>query len=126
MTRMLFSRDHHIWLNEEGNMDMPTITPIKPVRIRRSRDQWRELLNEFAESRLTREQFCQERNLALSTFDYWQRKLKREASAEQDDAIFVELTRDKPVPVQHSDQHPWDVELELGNAVVLRLRRPVC
>ena len=126
MTRMLFSCDHHIWLNEEDNMDMPTITPIKPVRVRRNRDQWRELLNEFANSSLTREQFCQERNLALSTFDYWQRKLKSEASPEQDGAVFVELTPDKTVPVHHSDPHPWDVELELGNTVVLRLRRPVC
>lgn len=123
---MLFSRNHHIWHNEEDNMDMPTISPIKPVRVRRSRDQWRELLNEYAQSSLTRERFCQERNLALSTFDYWQRKLKREASPEQNDAVFVELTPDKTLPVHHSDPHSWDVELELGNAVVLRLRRPVC
>ena len=126
MTRMLFSRDHHKWLDEENNMDMPTITPIKPVRVRRSQDQWRELLNEFADSSLTREQFCQDRNLALSTFDYWRRKLKREASAVQDEAIFVELTPDKTLPGHPSNPHPWDLELELGNAVVLRLRRPVC
>lgn len=106
-------------------MDMPIISPIKPARVRRSRDQWRELLNEYANSSLKREQFCQDRNLALSTFDYWQRKLKREVSPEQDDAVFIELTPDKTPPVR-SDPHPWDIELELGNAVILRLRRPVC
>ncbi len=107
-------------------MDMHTVSPIKPARIRRSREQWRELFSQFSSSCQTREQFCQAQGIALSTFDYWQRKLKREASPSQDDAVFVQLTPDERVPGHLSDPNPWDVELQLGSAVILRLRRPAC
>lgn len=93
-------------------------------RIRRSAEQWRDLFERFEQSGQRREQFCIEQGLALGSFDRWRQKLRREPKHQAmaaGDGLFVELTSDSaptsPVPA-------WDVELQLGAGVVLRLRRP--
>ena len=45
-------------------------------RIWRSAQQWREIFSEFAQSGQTRERFCAERNLKLSTFSRWRKRLR--------------------------------------------------
>ena len=102
-----------------------TISPIGRHRIRRSADQWRELFDRFEQSGQTREQFCAEQNLGLSTFSRWRQQLREEESAPQtltSDALFVELPQRAPAPSVQS----WDVELQLGAGMVLRLRRGTC
>ncbi len=36
----------------------------------------RELLAEFSKSKLTRQEFCAQRGMAVPTFDYWRRQLQ--------------------------------------------------
>ena len=98
-------------------------------RVRRTAAQWRKLIERFDRSGQTRGKFCAANGLALSTFDLWRRKLG-EAQAPADEAppesLFVELTN-APEPAGPSriatGTGAWEVELELGAGVVLRLRR---
>ena len=94
-------------------------------RIWRSAQQWREIFSEFAQSGQTRERFCAERNLKLSTFSRWRKRLRDDShavAANTEDSMFVELASQTTKP----SGVPWDVELELGGGVVLRLRQGAC
>lgn len=99
-------------------MESTTIPPVR--RSRRNADQWRELLDRFDRSGQTREQFCTAHDLGLSTFGRWRKRLCRQLPMGSSDALFVELAQD--VPASQS----WDVELQLGAGMYLRLRRAGC
>jgi len=98
-------------------------------RARHTAAQWRKLIERFDRSGQTRGNFCAAHGLALSTFDLWRRKLG-EAQAPADEAhpesLFVELTNaTEPAGLSRTavGAGAWEVELELGAGVVLRLRR---
>ena len=97
-------------------------------RARRTAAQWRKLIERFDRSGQTRGEFCAANGLALSTFDLWRRKLG-ETQAPADEAppesLFVELTNAaEPAGSRTAaGTGAWEVELELGAGVVLRLRR---
>ena len=96
--------------------------PTRGRRARRSRDQWRELLERFEHSGQSREDFCREHGLTLSSFAHWRRALGKTAAGGrvvEAAPVFFELT-----PQPSGPAGSWDVELELGDGVVLRLRRP--
>ena len=97
---------------------------------RRSASEWRALMRAFSQSGETRAQFCERHGLSLSTFAWWRSHLRRESTAVPEtipstaSALFVELAQeDKPVAAQLAR---WDVELELGSGVFLRVRRSAC
>ncbi len=101
-------------------MDTSTVS----TRGRRTRAQWRELLGRFAASGQSREEFCRERGLSLSSFDRWRRVLGHAGAAHTlmgGDPLFLELKSDASAVARD-----WDLELELvlGAGMVLRLRRP--
>jgi hypothetical protein len=93
----------------------------KQRRTHRSEAAWRELFTQFERSGQTRERFCAEQGLALRSFSQWRQKLRQAShspAAVAEDALFVELA---------AEAEPcWDVELELGAGVVLRIRRQPC
>ena len=96
---------------------------VKTTRrwIRRSRDEWCDLLARFEHSGQTREQFCIEQGVSLSSLSRW-RQLLRDAGSRgpaAGEALFVELTPD----AEASRTPGWDVELQLGAGVLLRVRR---
>ena len=94
-------------------------------QIRRGPEQWRELLERFDHSGQTQEQFCAEQGLGLSTFGRWRKRLrwqKGKSPKGPSDALFVELEQAMPAP----SVQPWDVELQLGGGMCLRLRRAGC
>ena len=88
--------------------------------IRRSAEQWWEIRQRFEHSGQTQVAFCAAEGLALSTFTLWRRKLgsSREMITNNDSAMFVALP-DSNILVSTT---LWDVELQLGADVVLRLR----
>ena len=95
---------------------------------RRSAAQWRKLIERFDRSGQTRSNFCAANGLALSTFDLWRRKLgETQAAADEahPESLFVELTNptEPAGPRTAAETGAWEVELELGAGVVLRLRR---
>ena len=97
-------------------------------RARRTAAQWRKLIERFERSGQTRGKFCTAHGLALSTFDLWRRKFGA-TQAPADDAhpesLFVELTNPAQTLTSptSSETGGWEVEVELGAGVVLRLRR---
>ena len=99
---------------------------------RRSTREWHTLMQAFSRSGVTRSQFCTRHGLALSTFDWWRSRLRRESATRPEsnppptpaNALFVELAQEaKPVAVVSAN---WDVELDLGHGLFLRLRRQAC
>ena len=101
-------------------------TSTNRARIRRSEYAWRELVVRFEQSGQTREQFCVDQGLALSTFGRWRQRLRlavQEEATRSADAVFVELATEEALA---SAAPTWDVELQLGADVVLRLRRATC
>ena len=97
-------------------------------RARRTAAQWQKLIERFEGSGQTRGKFCAANGLALSTFDLWRRKLHATATAveeERPEALFVELTHSAQTQTSpiSTGTGAWEVELELGAGVVLRLRR---
>ena len=91
---------------------------------RRTRAQWREMLERFVASGQSREEFCREQGLTLSSFDRWRRALGQPAAARTlmgGEPLFLELKSDASASARDCD---LDLELVLGAGMVLRLRRP--
>ena len=115
---------------------MTAIIPSRRAGIasaRRSASEWRVLMELYATSAETRQQFCVRHGVALSTFDRWGQRLRQDARTRAaarssvpaaTSALFVKLAPGKQ-PV--SAEFPaWDMELELGAGMFLRLRRGAC
>lgn len=87
-------------------------------RIRRSREEWQRLIDEYADSGLTQAAFCQAKGLGLASFQNWKRRLAAEAPALPSTEPWLELGA-------LTEQRPsgWDIELDLGDGLSLRLRR---
>jgi transposase-like protein len=81
----------------------------------RSRADWEQLVAAYERRMVTRRAFCVEAGVAPSTLDYWRRKLKDEGSGT---AGFIELAGGG-----EADRSGWEVELTLGDGMVLRLSR---
>lgn len=97
---------------------------------RRSASEWRTLMRAFSHSGMTRTQFCEHHGLSLGTFAWWRSHLRRGSTAVSAattapaSALFVELAQaEQPIVTVSAS---WDVELELGRGVFLRLRRGTC
>lgn len=104
-----------------GKLDRPVVKQ----RIRRDQDEWQDIIARFEQSGQTRDQFCTEHNLGFSTFSRWRHQLRRagvSVSPGNSEASFIELES----PAASNLSQVWDVELELGAGVVLRLRRSGC
>lgn len=80
-------------------------------RVFRGAEQWREMLSRFEKSGLSRQVFCEQEGVGVSTFGNWQRRLRQ-----KDASLFVEISPE-------ASRVTWDMELDLGNGVVLRMRR---
>ena len=97
-------------------------------RARRTAAQWQELMEGFERSAQTRGGFCAAHALALSSFDRWRRKLRATPAAvkeEPPEALFVELKNPTQTHARPTSAGTgaWEVELELGAGVVVRVRR---
>ena len=98
------------------------VLPAPKSRTQRSRAQKRALVEQFHTSGLTKTAFCKQHGIATSCFNRWQKALVAESSA----GAFVDIT--EPVKAaaaprpEPQDPPPWQVELELGAGVILRVR----
>jgi ATP-dependent helicase YprA (DUF1998 family) len=84
--------------------------------VRRSPQQWRQILDEFAASGLDRSTFCRERGLVRETL----RQAERRLGSTEEQPSFVELSPDL---VNDLPERRWEIELEFGDGLVLRLAR---
>jgi hypothetical protein len=95
-------------------------------RVRRSRAQWQGLIERAMRSPLSIGAFCRGEGVSTASFYSWRRRLGEVApgtavaEATGEDGAFLELG---VLGGEAAGPAPWDIELELGAGVVLRLRR---
>ena len=80
--------------------------------VRRPTSAWQEIVSDCEASGLSGAAFCEREGLSYSTFCRWRRRLR--------DASEFEFV---PLSGEAVESPGWDVELELGDGLVLRLRR---
>lgn len=88
-------------------------------------EQWLQIINQQCESSLSQKAFCQSRNISLSTFTHWKRKLRKEQESAfslqvEPQSDWIEFPADTASTTAAND---WHMELELPGGVVLRMRR---
>jgi putative transposase len=91
------------------------MTEIRRRHVRRSPSEWQQLIDEQARSGLSQTAFCAARSVSTTSFQYWKRRLSAAASPS---STWLDLG-----PLREPGAAGWDVELELGAGVCLRLRR---
>ena len=109
--------------NSSAAIDLPTHSkPRKKTKTWRSKAQWKALLDEFPTSGLTKSAFCKKHQISTGSLHKWQNYFDDQSPA----AEFINIT--KPIakatsvqPAPKTDSH-WQVELDLGAGVVLRVR----
>lgn len=99
---------------------------------KRSEAEWGALVRAYAKRKGTAPEFCREHGVAVSTLDWWRRRLEKASAtsgvrskvrpvAAAQPLSFIEL------PATYSAARtPWDIELDLGEGMILRLRRGSC
>ena len=88
---------------------------------RRTRAQWSTLIAQYRGSALTQKAFCSTHGLAISSFSKALREARADSADTERSPAFV------PVLVDSAAHHvvpssAWDVELNLGAGIVLRIR----
>lgn len=83
-------------------------------RIRRSPQQWQGILDRQVASGLSARAFCDTHQFSYPVFCKWRKRL---VSNEQPSLIDLSSLVHAPSVIQ------WDIELELGDGMTLRLRR---
>ncbi len=110
----------------DTNQSQAIIKPNQPrKKIRCSTDEWNRIIADYKTSGLTQRNFCQQRDIAYSSFTNWLIKLKKLATdlpvENNPSALFIDISADKPaLPLSVNE---WDVELAFANGTVLRLKQ---
>ncbi len=87
------------------------------TRVYRSREQWLQLIELFHAGDMNPTNFCRSQQISLSSFYHWRKEFTSPEAEAEPQPLFVDIT---PSPSQAA---AWDIELELGPSVVLRMRR---
>lgn len=84
---------------------------------------WRQLITQYETGSLTQKCFCQQHRISVSSFHKWRNRFKHE-----DEGHFIDISQ-AIVPTHHTSESAveqensvWQVELELGQGMVLRVR----
>lgn len=93
-------------------------------RQKRSPEQWQQLLEAQAASGLSQAAFCSEHGLSKSSFQLWKRRMRASSSTGIGPAPVPALFTPLSGAANASQAATgWDVALDLGDGVCLRLRR---
>ncbi len=86
--------------------------------VRKSREEWVELMAAYEAGDLAQREFCERLEVAFSNFGYWGKQLRSPAvlSVRTSEPL-LELS-----PLVLNDAMEWRVELDLGSGVMLRVR----
>jgi len=111
---------------------MSKVVSLKPAAkssTRRSASEWKNLVEGYQRSGESRRAFCARHGVAENTLSWWQWRLRRGKAAMRTKPtstapLFVEVPPD-PV-MEPNATTAWDIELDLGAGMTLRLRRAPC
>ena len=96
--------------------------PKPKTRVMRSQAQWKALLEEFKTSGLTKSAFCKKHRIATSSLYRWQQLFAEHAGPTDFIDVTQPLSGTPLPPPAHARDNNWQVVLELGAGIVLRLR----
>lgn len=65
--------------------------------VARTRNEWERIVSDFGRSGMKQEDFCRSRKVAVSTLQYWIRKLRREGAGARVQVVPVRVMRGTPV-----------------------------
>ena len=106
-----------------STIELPSPLRSEPkARTQRTRSQWKSLVDEFNTSGLTRTAFCKNNHIATSCLYRWQKVLTGQPTAAEFIDITEPLARTAPTLAVPDSDGQWQVELELGAGMVLRVR----
>jgi len=91
-------------------------------RVTRSRKQWQSLVEQFNTSGLTKTAFCKRHGIATSCLYRWQKELAEEFTSDTFIDITEPVATQKTVSPVPATRNHWQVELELGAGILLRVR----
>lgn len=86
-------------------------------RVRRTLEQWQEILEQHHASNLSAAKFCAERGISYASFSKWKQRLLVSTDQNTAPPAFVELTTP-------SSNKQWYIELDLAPGVQLRIAQP--
>ncbi len=92
-----------------------------PRQPRRSKEEWRQLINQFEQTELSDTEFCQQQNIPYQSFAKWRSTLRSKHAATL--SPFIEITPD-PSLRQTVGSSDWAIELVIGHQLILRIRQP--
>jgi len=97
--------------------------PTRKVRTIRRKKDWEVLLAEYKVSALSQKAFCQRHQLSMSSFYQWKKKLSIEPVGDPDFIdISTQLHDDSLNLVEPAKPSGYQIELELGFGIILRVR----
>jgi len=102
----------------------PTSSSRKP-RIVRSKATWQQIMDQYDSSSQTQAEFCREHDIAPMSFYKWRQRLSKETQSDHFIDISQSMVSVKPIDQKASSMEepsPWQVELELGQGMTLRIR----
>jgi len=91
--------------------------------IRRSQQQWSELIELQPESGLSIPKFCEQAGVSYQSFMAWRKRITIPEQRKSQSPEFVELTSPEHTAAAHQppSANHWQVELELGDGIQLRI-----
>ena len=92
---------------------------MRSRRARKSVEQWSKLVDQFDSSTDTMEQFCQQQDLAMSTFQRWRSTLHRSKDLSSDKQVtsFTQVTNPTTTP----STAPSVVTLKVGTLITVTI-----
>lgn len=109
-----------------------SLKPVAAIPARRSASDWQHLVEGYQQSGEHRHAFCARHGVSVNTLSWWQWRLRqtvagaRRSNPTKRAPLFVEVEPADEVQQQASVPAGWDVELDLGAGMTLRVRRPSC
>mgnify|MGYP000613266978 CR=1 FL=1 len=100
------------------------MTKLKPARL--TRTQWEKLIEDKAESPLTIEKYCKQKQVTVSSFYAWRTRLKKAQIIKSSNKVPDEWL---PISLPASltqEKSRWDIELALPSGITLRMKSAEC
>lgn len=61
------------------------------------RNQWLKKIEDFKSSEKTKVAWCKEKNISISTFNYWNKKFKKESKQENKNVDWISINPNEPI-----------------------------
>ena len=90
-------------------------------RNRHSREQWQAWIDEQKASGLSEAAFCEQKGISQKRLGHWKRRLRQRTTPMVAEPTGHDAWIELPLPSTRPTA--WDIELDLGRGVCLRLRQ---